>query len=93
VPGPRSQSSVHQLGLHHSGRTATVDRPGIASTMSSEEYMNEPVVPDGAVGSAGDGAPAPAAAPQDAGAKSGAEAACGTGRGSSTLGDGITRDM
>lgn len=50
--------------------------------------MNEPVAPDDAVGSEGEGTPAPAAAPQDAGAKAGAEAAGETERGSSTYATG-----
>jgi hypothetical protein len=56
---------------------ATVIRSAIANTMSSEEYMDEPVAPDDVLGAEGDGTPAPADAPQHAVAKSGAEVAVG----------------
>jgi hypothetical protein len=64
-----------QLGRHHSRRTATVILSAIATTMSSEEYMNEPVAPDDAAASEGERTPALDAASQHAGAKSGAKEA------------------
>src|SRR4051794_12231700 len=84
----RQRVEMQQPWLHRSRRTATVSRPAIASTMSSEEHMSESVAPDDAVGSEAEGTPAPAAAPQDAGVKAGAEAAGETERGSSTYATG-----
>src|SRR5690348_5568351 len=64
--------------------TATASRPAIASTMSSEEHMNEPVVPVDTAGSRGEATPARDVASQSAGAKTAAK----TEQGSSTYATG-----
>ncbi|MFD1045091.1 hypothetical protein ACFQ1S_05540, partial [Kibdelosporangium lantanae] len=58
------------------------------STKLSEEYVDEFIAPDDVVGSEDEGTPAPAAASQDAGAKSGATAAGEPERGSSAYATG-----